>query len=58
MIGLILSYFGYVRVPVEAVRLIMRIKEEADKENPNLILIKEAAGVLEELFRSARRITL
>ena len=57
-VGLILSYFGYARVPVEAVRLISRIKDESGKDNPNFIMIRESAGLLEELFRSARRLTV
>lgn len=58
IIQLILGLFGYAKVPVEAVRLAMWIKEEAGKKQPDMARIQEAAAALEQLFRSARKAAL
>lgn len=54
-IGIILSKFGYARVPLAAVILASWIKSESEKEQPDIKRIKKAAATLEELFRSARK---
>jgi len=55
IIGIILSYFGYTKVPKEAVQLIVYIRYQLrDYNNPN---IQEALKSLEELFRSGRKLS-
>lgn len=57
IIGLILSYFGYAKVPLDAVRLAAWIKDEAAGAYPDLTRIQSAASSLEKLFRSARKVS-
>lgn len=55
--GLILSHFGYAKVPIEAVQLCMWIKGELLKDEPDSGKIYKAAAGLEMLLRSAIRVT-
>lgn len=56
IIGLVLGYFGYTKVPLAAVQLAGWIKGEVARESPDLARIQAAAASLEKLFRSARRV--
>ena len=52
MFSLILSLFGYAKVPFSAIELIREIKTEAEKEIPDNQKIHDIAEDLEGLFRS------
>ena len=53
--GLILKWFGYAKMPIEATRLMMWIRDEASRASPDMERIREAAITLEKLFRSGRK---
>lgn len=53
MIDLILRYFGYVKMPPEAVRLIFTARS-AWEEQPTNPLVGKALLALEKLMRSAQ----
>lgn len=53
----ILAFFGYVKVPAEVIQLAIIIKNQADKEQPDMNRIKKAITALEQFLRSGRIIS-
>jgi len=52
MLGLIMSFFGYVKTSPASTKLAYEIKMEALSEKPNLEKIARGAQALEDLYRS------
>jgi hypothetical protein len=56
MLQTILGFFGYVKIPLEAVQLIEKVVYDLSKPNPPLDHITEALTALKAMLRSARRL--
>ena len=52
MIGLILSYFGYAKIPIETLKLIVAVRHRLSQPNPNMKDIDNVLEAIETLLRS------
>ena len=57
LVGLILSYFGYAKVPFETLTLIVMVRHRLSKPNPDMGKIDEALEAVEKLLRSAMKLS-
>jgi hypothetical protein len=56
MFGLILSYFGYAKVPRETVQLIVMTRHMLSSPKPDIKRIVDGLAAVEDLLRSAMKL--
>ena len=58
VIQVILGFFGYAKIPLEAIQLIEKVIYDLNKPDPPLCAIKDALIVLKDMLRSARKLSV
>jgi hypothetical protein len=56
MVQVILGFFGYAKIPLEAVQLIEKVIYDISRPNPPTNQIKDALIALKNMLRSARKL--